>query len=145
MTTRAEFVATARGYVGTPYHHQGRTPGVGMDCPAPLILAAREHGIVPSDFDVTGYSSEPDGVTLKRLCDEHLEPIEPSDVQAGDVLLCRFRGGHPRHLGIVTDTTPGRWYWIEAEGQRQRQVREHRVLLGVMRIAQAYRVPGLTP
>jgi cell wall-associated NlpC family hydrolase len=147
MTTRAEFIATVRSYIGTPYHHQGRLPGVGMDCPGPLILAARAHGIVAPDFDVTSYSREPDGHTLKRLLDDNLEPIPFDDAEPGDVLLGRFNGGRPRHIGILTDNTSGRRYWIEAEAYRHRMVIEARLILGprIMTIVQAYRVPGLEP
>ena len=145
MTTRAEFLATARGYIDTPYHHQGRLPGVGMDCPGPLICAAWEHGIKPREFDVKGYSREPDGVVLKALCDEHLEPIPFAEAQPADVLLCKFRNGHPRHMGILTDANPRRRYWIEAESVRHKKVIESRLVFGsqYMQLVAAYRVPGL--
>jgi hypothetical protein len=115
-----------------------------MDCPAPLICAAWELGIKPLTFDVTGYSREPDGVTLQRLCDEHLERID--DIQVGDVLLCSFRGGHPRHLGILTDATPERMYWVHAnDNKKHSRVHEARLVFGPhrMTLVQAYRVPGL--
>lgn len=145
--TRAEFIATVRTYIGTPYAHQGRVPGPdgGMDCPAPLILAARAHGIVPPGFDVRDYPREPDGYTLKAFLDRYLAPIEFDDAQPGDVLLGRFNGGRPRHIGILTDNTPGRRYWLEAEGHRARRVDEFRLILGarVMTIVQAYLMPGV--
>ena len=146
MTTRAEFLATVRSYIGTPYHHQGRLPGVGMDCPAPLICAAWEHGIKPRTFDVTAYPREPDGSTLRRLCDQNLEAIHFDDAIAGDVLLCKFNGGRPRHLGILSGDDPNRRYWIEAESHKFKRVMEARLIFGgaYMQLVQAYRVPGLT-
>jgi NlpC/P60 family putative phage cell wall peptidase len=32
MTTREQIVAAARGWLGTPYHHQASVKGVGCDC-----------------------------------------------------------------------------------------------------------------
>lgn len=145
MTTRAEFVATVRSYCGTPYVRQGRVPGVGMDCPAPLICAAWALGIKPQTFDVTGYTAEPDGHTLQRLCDEHLERIDWADALPADVLLCAFRGGHPRHLGVLTETGE-RTYWVHAnDNARHSKVHEARLVFGPHRmlLTQAYRVPGL--
>lgn len=146
MTTRAEFVATVRGYVGTPYAHQARLPGAAMDCPAPLICAAIHHGIKPAGFDVTAYPREPDGFTLQRLCDEHLERIAWSEWQPADVLLCSFRGGPPQHLGILTEIGE-RMYWVHANNnQHHGRVHEARLMFAEQRMAlvQAYRVPGLT-
>ncbi len=146
MTTRAEFLATVRSYLGTPYHHQGRLPGVGMDCPAPLICAAWAHGIKPASFDVKAYEREPDGKTLKGLCDAHLEPIAFDAAVPGDVLLCKFNGGRPRHLGILSGADPARRYWIEAESKTYKRVIESRLIIGgnYMQLVQAYSVPGLT-
>jgi cell wall-associated NlpC family hydrolase len=145
MTTRAEFLATVRTYIGTPYHHQGRSPGVGLDCPGPMICAAWAHGIKSRTFDVTSYPREPDGITLQAHCDEHLDRIDFADAEPGDVLLCKFQQGAPRHLGILSDANPLRRYWIEAEGFRHRRVIESRLVLGrFMQLVAAYRVPGLT-
>jgi cell wall-associated NlpC family hydrolase len=141
MTSRLDFLATVRGYLNTPYKHQARLPGVGMDCPAPLICAAVHHGIKPAGFDVTAYPRDPDGHTLQALCDEHLTRIVFSEVKPADVLLCRFREGRPQHLGIVSTLNPLRWIHA-ASGSK---VRESQVAFGPMRMAlvQAYRVPGL--
>jgi cell wall-associated NlpC family hydrolase len=133
-------------YVGTPYHHQGRIPGVAMDCPAPVIVACWELGLKPRSFDVMGYGREPDGATLKGYCDEHMDPISLDEAQPGDVLLTAwtFDRMRPRHLGVLVDSRPDRRYWVQAEGYRHKQVRKTRLMFGVdrMRLVQAYRVPG---
>ena len=33
-------IEVARGYVGTPFHHAGRLPGVGLDCIGVPVCAA---------------------------------------------------------------------------------------------------------
>lgn len=144
--THAQWLATVRKYEGTQYHHQGRLPGIGMDCPAPLICGAWETGLKPRSFDVTGYPSNPNGM-LRGLCDEHLEPIALSEAVAGDVLLTAWAREKmaPRHLGILTDATPGRMYWLQAENARYHMVRIVRLMFGTdgMHLVQAYRVPGV--
>lgn len=147
MISRAEFVAVARSFEGTPYHHQGRVPGVGMDCPAPIIVDCWECGIKPRTFDIQGYERGADGVTLKRYCDEHMEPISLEEAGAADVILCGFDkdGGRPRHLGILVDPTPNRRYWIHAEGWAHKKVMLSRLVIGngFMRLVQAYHIPGV--
>lgn len=115
-----------------------------MDCPAPVICASIHHGLRPVGFDVTGYSREPDG-SLQRLCDEHLERIEISEIDIADVLLCSFNGGAPRHLGILTELGE-RMYWIHANNNPHHgKVHEARLMFGPhrMKLVQAYRVRGL--
>lgn len=144
MTTRAEFAATVLAYEDTPYLHQGRLAGAGMDCAAPLICGARAHRIVPPDWDFTGYSPHPDGVTLQALCDQHLLRVAGAP-RLADVLLCAFGTGLPCHLGILVDATPGRMYWLHAENVAHHRVRRDRLVFGVraMRLVAAYAVPGL--
>ena len=45
---RAEFIAAARSYLRTPYGHQGRMPGVLLDCVGVPICAARQVGLKPA-------------------------------------------------------------------------------------------------
>lgn len=146
--TRERWLRTVLPFEGTPYVHQGRLPGVGMDCPAPTIVGAWECGLKPRSFDVTGYPAEPDGSTLQRYCGEHMQPIGWADVQAGDVVLTAWarEGLRPRHLGVLVDATPGRMYWLQAENRRYRCVIVTRLHFGTdgMQLVQAYRVPGLT-
>lgn len=144
MVTRAEFVAVVRSYVGTPYHHQGRLPGVGLDCAGVLICAAWACGVKPAGWDVNGYARQPDGETLRRICDEHLTAIDPAAMRAADVLLVRFRRGPPQHLGIVFDHPRGGLSMVHADGLRSKSVSETRVEFGrAMSLVAAYSVPGL--
>jgi cell wall-associated NlpC family hydrolase len=142
---RAAFVATVLGYVGTPYHHQGRVPGVGLDCPGPLVCASWEHGIKPRTFNVAGYGRVPDGAVLQGLCEEHMQRIHYDDRLPGDVPLVRFQQGHPQHLGILVDIQSDRQYWVEAEGFRHKRVIKARFMLGdrAVQLVGLYRVPGL--
>lgn len=145
---RAAFAATVRSYVGTPYVDQARVPGPngGMDCPGPIILAAREHGLVLPTFDVTGYRRVADGHSLQAFCELHMRRITSDDMREGDVVLARFQNGLPHHLGVLVEITPdGRRYWVHAESYRYKAVIYSRLMFGprLMQFVAAYRVPGV--
>lgn len=145
MTTRAEFVSYARARVGVPTLHQGRHELFGLDCAGLLIVAAWHFELKPRTFDVTGYPARPDGVTLRRLCDEHLTPIAQDDMQTGDVLLVRWQKGPPQHLGILFDHPFDGLAMVHADNLRAKAVAETRVKFGrAMGFVAAYSVPGLT-
>jgi len=145
--SRERWLATVISYEGTPYVHQGRLPGVGMDCPAPIIVGAWDCGIKPRSFDVQGYPRSPDGHTLQRICEAHMTRLPGLEAALpGDAILCAFReSGRAQHLGIVTDATPGRMYWLQADGYRAKAVRVTRLVLGgrFLQFIAAYRVPGV--
>lgn len=145
--SRERWIRTCLAYVGTPYVHQGRVPGVGMDCPAWLIVGARECGIKPPDFNVTGYARTPDGHTLQAICEQHMTRLPSlADAIPGDAILCAFReSGRAQHLGMLVDATPGRMYWMQADGFRGKETRVTRLVLGgrFLQFVAAYRVPGV--
>jgi cell wall-associated NlpC family hydrolase len=56
----------ARGFLGTPFRHQGRLPRVGLDCVGLLVATAKAFGMSPSDC--TTYSLIPkEGVLIPYL------------------------------------------------------------------------------
>jgi cell wall-associated NlpC family hydrolase len=98
MTTRAEITAAALSMVGTPFHANQRTPGVGMDCVGVLVCVARACGIPVEDR--LAYSLQPNGELQgeleSRLVRVHSEP------QEGDILMMQLeRMGEPHHVAIV--------------------------------------------
>jgi cell wall-associated NlpC family hydrolase len=138
----AEVVQAARALLGTPFHHQGRVPGVGLDCAGVPIVVARTLGLIAADFDVDAYPAIPDGVTLRDHCDRFLRrwPFE----EVGGVVLVSWKGGPPQHLGVVADHPHGGLSIIHADNLRQKQVIETRLEFGsYMRKVQAYRLPGV--
>lgn len=145
--SREEWVRGCLAYVGTPFVHQGRLPGVGMDCPAWMIVRAWETGLKPRSFDVQGYPRSPDGHTLERICGEHLIRLQSlADARPGDAILTAFReSGRAQHLGMLVDATPGRMYWMQADGYRSKTTRVTRLALGgrFLQFVAAYRVPGV--
>ncbi len=47
MSVRDDIVAHARAWLRTPFHHQGRVKGVGVDCLQFLIAVNQESGLLP--------------------------------------------------------------------------------------------------
>ena len=115
--TRADVVAAARGWLETPYRHQHRAKGHGVDCAGLVIGVARELGLVAPSFDVNGYAPTPDGKSLLRLCDQFMRRIGLDAIQPGDVLVYQFSSSlGPQHLGIVGDYLYGGLSLIQALG-----------------------------
>jgi cell wall-associated NlpC family hydrolase len=91
-------LAAARSWLGTPWRHQGRLKGIGVDCGGLIIGVGRELGLL--DFDTQAYGRIPDGRKLRKICVEHLLAKPVTDVEPSDVLLMRVTR-HPQHLAIV--------------------------------------------
>lgn len=128
----SRIVELARSYIGTPFQHQGRMPGVGLDCAGVVIAIARELGIVAPDFDITGYGRTPDGESLMRWCREHMTEIPRYEMRSGDV-LCVAWEVIPHHLGVLADYRHGGLSLIHSIDQRGKvrgSVVEHRLVLG---------------
>ncbi len=91
-------IAAARGCLGTPFHHQGRLPRVGLDCIGLVVVALRAAGFVVRDR--LDYAPRPDGVSLVRALEEH-GAARVEEIEAGDVLLFRY-DHQPQHVALAT-------------------------------------------
>ena len=106
MPTRDEIVAAARGWIGTPYRHQGALKGVGCDCLGLILGAWRELG---GGFDGAVPRYTPDWAeangreTLAEGFRAHLMEIDPGKAEAGDIVLFHWRKHLPaKHAAIMT-------------------------------------------
>jgi NlpC/P60 family putative phage cell wall peptidase len=95
-------VAEARRWIGTPYQHQARLHGVGVDCAGLIMGVGKELGLL--DVHYSDYGQTPHQGMLRKICDAHLLRID--DVEPGCILLMGFLPGpaQEQHLGIYTDT-----------------------------------------
>ena len=95
---REEIIKVARSIIGTPYVHQGRIKGVGVDCVGLILIVARELNF--TDFEISGYGRRSEGVEmfteLKKQCGNPVENPLP-----GDILM--FAEGDWRHCGILSE------------------------------------------
>jgi hypothetical protein len=93
--TRLDVLLKAREYIGTPYVHQGRAKGAGVDCCGLIICVARDLEL--STFDIDGYSRTPPIKTFlkhfQETCTETKAPMP------GDIAIFRIR--HQIHCGII--------------------------------------------
>ncbi|MBE0615136.1 MAG: hypothetical protein IH604_15800 [Burkholderiales bacterium] len=135
---------TARGFIGTPFHHMGRLPGVGLDCSGVLICLGRDLGLVAASFDVPAYTPGANGVAMLEWCSVHMTPVPRSQMAPGDAVLT-ITDAEPQHLGIVGDYRNGGLSIIHASNQANPpRVIETRLMFSrILRFAAAYRLPGI--
>lgn len=108
--TRAEVIAVARReFLGVRYAPQGRTREIGYDCGGFLTVLGQVIGA--TDFDVLGYSPNPNGEDFERVLNEHLDPIPDwKDAKLADILACDFGDGI-QHVMLVVGIHPTRRDW----------------------------------
>ena len=105
MPSRIEVVEFLRTMLGTPFHHQGRLPGVGIDCIGAVIVPLQYFKIM--DYDVGIYSRLPDSSKIYAFLSEAEKNgiawvIPKKDRLPGDVGLFRIRK-EPQHFAWITD------------------------------------------
>jgi len=131
-------VTAARALVGTPFVHQGRLPGIALDCAGLVIAVARCFGLDP--IDVPGYGRSPHRGLLEATVagQDCLSEIRLDQATAGDILVMRF-AREPQHLAIHAGDTLIHSY--EAVGQAC----EHALTdIWRTRIVRAFRFRGLS-
>lgn len=101
-----EVVRLARGWAGTPYHHQASVCGVGADCLGLVRGVWRE--LYGADAEQPpAYSrdwAEALGrETMLEAAQRHLCQIAPSMARAGDVVIFRLRASTiAKHAAILS-------------------------------------------
>lgn len=103
MTTREVVVAEAKTWLGTPYHHQGKVKGAGVDCGQLLIEVYHNVGMTPA-IDTGHYPSD---WHFHRSEEQYLGWVQqhatPTDTpKAGDIALFKF-GRCISHGAIVVE------------------------------------------
>ena len=100
MTDQQTFMlAAARRCLGTPFHHQGRQPGVGLDCIGLIIVAMTAAGLRVQDQQ--DYGPRPDGQSLVAGLLAH-GAVPVSDIMPSDILLFRY-DQQPQHVALAMD------------------------------------------
>ncbi len=99
--SRAAIVAQAYTWLGTPYHHQGRIKGVGVDCIMLIVEVYQSCGLIPA-IDPTPY---PPDWMMHRDDEKYLFGVgayahEAATPQLGDIAVWRF-GRCFSHGGIL--------------------------------------------
>lgn len=142
MTTRGQVVAAARGWLGVPFAHQGRSRD-GVDCAGLAVRIA--HELALSAFDATGYRRLPAGVggeKIEDICRREMRPVDPGLLEPGDVALFLI-GRRPRHLAVVGDYFAGGLSIIHAYEPAGRVVENRFDGLWKLQLFEAYALPGV--
>lgn len=93
----AEVIRHARECLGTPFHHQGRQSGVGVDCAGLIIHAFSEAGYRVTDDN--RYSRSPQPGRMREVMERVCVPAE--GWQPADILYFRIVND-PQHLALWT-------------------------------------------
>lgn len=93
-------VDIARSWIGTPFKHQGRIKGRGVDCIGLAVGISNELGVAVRDRH--DYGRIPTGDDLLKALNEHGEEIDKMEV--GAVVLMRM--ANTEHLAIISKVNP---------------------------------------
>lgn len=133
-------VEIARSYIDTPYHHQGRVKGHGVDCVGLLVCVAKECGVFDDAWDVTGYSRIPDGVLLMKHLTENFPQVSQQEMCPGDFVCVAF-DRYPQHVGIIGDYRHGGLSIIHAHNKSGKVIETRLMFSDAMRFVAAFRFP----
>lgn len=103
MTLRDEIVAEARTWLKTPFHHQGRLKGVGVDCAGVPVGVAQALGL--SYADVAGYARMPAKGQFRATIASVCISITRAEVLPGDLMSFAFRF-EEQHIAFVSQLDP---------------------------------------
>lgn len=147
MTTRADIVKAARGWLGTPYRHQARCKGVAVDCIGLVGGVALELGISgaqewAADVSLHNYTRQPDPATLLGGCERFLDRVPVSQMLPGDVLVFSLQET-PRHFALLTYRNPNRVIHAYALLSARRVV-EQSLPIAKARLLAAFAFRGVT-
>lgn len=85
MIDRDAIVAEARSMIGTPWHHQGRLPGVGLDCIGLVVCVLERLGYTAKDR--YGYRRAPVPAEFIAAVREQAMEKPIDEMAKGDMLL----------------------------------------------------------
>lgn len=137
-------IKAARECLDTPFLHQGRIKGLGLDCAGFIAHPAVKFNL-GTNFDRTDYPKSPDSTALGRILDEHMEKrVTFGEKLVADVFWMAFNK-QPQHLAIITELYPLRIIHADAFAPGGGRVVEHILdSIWIKRIRAVYRYPGVT-
>ncbi len=141
--TRAQVVAEAEEWIGTPYVDQQSVKGVAADCVGFAAGVGRNTGATPDVEFETAYRRSSDGQTMLELFNKYMEQIEWASAQPADWFVVRYSAQH-WHCMMVAQRDEGRDVeFTVVEAGREKVIR-HRIDASVKRrIHSAYRIRGI--
>jgi len=117
--TPEAIVAEARGWLGVPWRHQGRSRS-GIDCVGLVVCVA--HALDLSDYDSTGYSRRAQGQGFVEHFRGNMDGVAIRDARPGDVLVFADQA-YPCHCGFLTERL-GHPHLLHAHATRRQVIEE---------------------
>jgi NlpC/P60 family putative phage cell wall peptidase len=108
MPARADVIAAARAWHGTPFRHQGRIKGKAIDCVGLVLCVAEELGILDVDGrailgrDYLNYRAQPLDSFVHQECERRLIQWDLEAMAPGDVVTMRVPDV-PCHVAIISE------------------------------------------
>lgn len=105
---RDKIVQAAKSWVNTPYHHQARIKGVGVDCAQLIAGVAIDIGVfghnicLPQDYSPEWHLHNKEEMLLAHLKEFGCIEKSVQDTQPGDILGFKM-GRCVGHLGLMLD------------------------------------------
>jgi cell wall-associated NlpC family hydrolase len=111
-----DIIATALEAVDTPFKHQGRVVGVGLDCAGLYVYVCQRLGV--QHQDATCYPRTPFGGELVRQLDQQpcLHRIQKDEASKGDILIMRMSRS-PQHIAFHAGDIDGSPYVLHASDE----------------------------
>lgn len=137
--TSADIIAAAEECLGTPFQHQARVPGRGMDCAGLLVHCFLRLGLPHADE--LGYPRTPYDGMLEKILDAQpsLRRIDVADIRTGDWLAMRIKTA-PQHIALHAGEVRGHIYIIHASEDHGKVVKHRLDDLWRARVIRAYRM-----
>ena len=109
-----DIIHTAKGLIGVPYRHQGRSRA-GLDCAGVIIVVGQTEGVMGEEAEVTkAYPRRPDAAKFAAAMIEAGLIQRPFGTQEhGDILRINT-AGWPVHLGLYEIDENGMEWYIHA-------------------------------
>lgn len=104
MSYPTDIITEAREWVGTPFLHQGRVKGSGVDCAGLVIGVLNNCGYLKDGYeDITNYSRSPNPRMMKKQLLKYLKRVYT--LEPGTILYFTMpKMKEPQHLAIYTDS-----------------------------------------
>lgn len=98
--TREQFIEELRKWIGTPFHHQGRWKGLGVDCAGLIVMPLAELGITEIlKADNRTYQRKAGHKMLLERLTMVADQIPREDIRLGDIMLFTIYK-YPQHVAI---------------------------------------------